>query len=139
MLLPYEPLSSPGSSLLSIPNVRTKTHSEPSFQFYSPHLWNNLPEDLRVEDYYYYLTYFCFINYLIPIIFCLGASAPGGIMALGLLLTWSDRGGIMPHFMAVVPFIWTRTGLCMRRGVGECVLLLSEYTVLCTVVCRRRG
>lgn len=38
-----------GNSLLIIPSMRTKTHGE-AFQFYSPRLWNSLPEDLRVAE-----------------------------------------------------------------------------------------
>lgn len=34
--------------LLLVPAIRRKTHDEASFQFLGPHLWNNLPEDLKV-------------------------------------------------------------------------------------------
>lgn len=50
LLLPYEPSRTPRSSdtsLLTIPQVNTKTHGEAAFQYYAPHLWNNLLENLR--------------------------------------------------------------------------------------------
>uniref|UniRef100_A0A8C6NVU5 Reverse transcriptase domain-containing protein n=1 Tax=Nothobranchius furzeri TaxID=105023 RepID=A0A8C6NVU5_NOTFU len=52
-LSPYEPswsLRSSGRRLLVVPKVRTHTHSEVSFQYYGPRLWNELPEDLRAAE-----------------------------------------------------------------------------------------
>ena len=52
LLVRYEPtrsLRSSGSSLLSVPRVRTK-HGEAAFSFYAPQMWNKLPETCRSAD-----------------------------------------------------------------------------------------
>lgn len=40
-------LRSAGSGLLVVPQVSTK-HGEAAFSFYAAHIWNKLPEDLRL-------------------------------------------------------------------------------------------
>lgn len=50
LLLPYEPLRTlrpSGTGLFTIPKVNTRTYGEAAFQYYAPHLWNSLPENLR--------------------------------------------------------------------------------------------
>ena len=50
MLLVYEPgrpLRSSGSSLLVVPQSRTKTFGDAAFSHYAPSCWNKLPEELR--------------------------------------------------------------------------------------------
>ena len=44
---PGRPLRSSGSSLLVVPQSRTKTSGDASFSLYAPSRWNNLPEELR--------------------------------------------------------------------------------------------
>lgn len=39
-------LRSPGSIILIIPHLWTKTHDERSFYHYSPHWWDSLPDRL---------------------------------------------------------------------------------------------
>ncbi len=53
LLLSYQPsrtLRSSGTGLLTIPRVKTKTHSEAAFSHYGPYLWNSLPENLRAAE-----------------------------------------------------------------------------------------
>ena len=53
LLLPYQPartLRSSRSGLSSIPEPRTKIHSESAFSHYDPRLWNSLPENLRSAE-----------------------------------------------------------------------------------------
>ncbi|XP_073349448.1 uncharacterized protein [Pagrus major] len=53
LLLPYQPsrtLRSSGAGLLTIPQVRTRTHGEAAFSYYGPRLWNSLPENLRAAE-----------------------------------------------------------------------------------------
>ena len=53
LLLPYRPsrtLRSSGTGLLTIPQVRSKTHGEAAFSYYGPRLWNSLPENLRAAE-----------------------------------------------------------------------------------------
>ena len=47
---PTRTLRSPGTSLLTIPQVSSKKHGEAAFSCYGPRLWNSLPENLRVAE-----------------------------------------------------------------------------------------
>ena len=50
MIQPYKPtraLRSADTNLLAVPRDRLKTFGHRSFQYASPHLWNQLPVDMR--------------------------------------------------------------------------------------------
>ena len=50
MIQPYQPtraLMSADTNLLAVPRVRLKTFGHRSFHYASPHLWNQLPVDMR--------------------------------------------------------------------------------------------
>ena len=50
MIQPYQPtraLRSADANLLAVPQVRLKTFGHRSFHYASPHLWNQLPVDMR--------------------------------------------------------------------------------------------